>query len=509
MLLCLAALLAGGTVAAAYAVQRIETIYPGISADGVDLSYMGREQAKRVLSERESAYYKDFSVTVELPMDHSITVTAEDAGLTLSSVEAAETAWLYGREGSLFENLITYVRCRFLGETPELDLSSTRSLDEDALRAMVSDVAAGVNEELLKSEMRVGQYSVNIVKGAHALYIDEDTIVQVLSEAILSADRTPIVYEVDMHTDEEMDLDALHAELSCEAISSTYDPATGGGTPSQVGVTFDLAEAKKIWAEAAYGETVAIPLQITEPEMSEEEVNNMLYRDLLGEKTTSLSGSSANRIANVKKACELLNTVILHPGEGFDYNTCLGERTPENGWLPAPAYADGEVRDEYGGGICQVSSTLFVSALLADLQIDKRSCHYFPVGYLTAGMDATVSWGGPEFAFSNSREYPIRLKCFVTDDNRYVTVQVWGTNVDGSYVKINFSGAMPVYGDATLVDASGNPVATGARATIWCHVLSPDGTILKGEGNDYKWFFSEYHYHTEDIMAQAVTAPPV
>ncbi|MBE6969807.1 MAG: hypothetical protein E7442_06810 [Ruminococcaceae bacterium] len=509
MLLSLAALLCGGAVAAAYAVQRIETIYPGISADGVDLSYMGREQAKRVLSEREGAYYKDFSVTVELPMEHSITVTAEDAGLTLSSVEAAETAWLYGREGSLFENLITYVNCRFLGKTPELELGSTRSLDEDALRALVSDVAAEVNEELLKSEMRVGQYSVNIVKGAHALYIDEDTIVQVLSDAILSADRTPIVYEVDMHTDEEMDLDALHAELSCEAISSTYDPSTGGATPSQVGVTFDLPEAKKIWAAAGYGETVAIPLQITEPELQEEELNNMLYRDLLGEKTTSLSGSSPSRIANVAKACELLNTVILQPGESFDYNSCLGERTPENGWLPAPAYADGEVRDEYGGGICQVSSTLFVSALLADLQIDQRSCHYFPVGYLTAGMDATVSWGGPEFAFTNSRDYPIRLKCFVTEDNRYVTIQVWGTNTDGSYVKINFSGAMPVYGDATLVGADGNPVATGARATIWCHVLSPDGTILKGAEDDYKWFYSEYHYHPEDIQAQAVAAPPV
>ena len=70
-------------------------------------------------------------------------------------------------------------------------------------------------------------------------------------------------------------------------------------------------------------------------------------------------------------------------------------------------------------------------------------------------------------------------------------------------MKINYSGAMDVYGDDTIVDSAGNPVATGCRATIWCHVLAPDGTILKGEKGDYHWFLSEYHYHTEDIQARA------
>ena len=77
---------------------------------------------------------------------------------------------------------------------------------------------------------------------------------------------------------------------------------------------------------------------------------------------TSLSGSSADRISNVKKACELLDGLVLIPGQTLSFNDTLGERTEANGWKPATAYANGEVRQEYGGGICQVSSTLYNSS---------------------------------------------------------------------------------------------------------------------------------------------------
>ena len=503
VILILVGLAAGGVFAATVMVRGIDTVYPGVSVGGVELSNLTRAEAEKVLSDMESAYYKDYSLTVKLPQNFSLTITTEDVGLELSSSEAADAAFDYGRSGTDLENLFAYVQGRWLDKKVDIPAASTRKMNEENIRSMVHEVAEEVNAALLKSEMRVGKYSINIVKGAHALYIDEETICDVVKDAILKADPTPIVYTVDMKTDNEMDLDSLHKELTKTAVSSTYDPALGGGTPSQVGVTFDLKEAKRVWAAAEYGETVAIPLQITQPVTTSEEINNMLFRDLLGERTTSLSGSTNSRIANVAKACEKIGSIVLQPGESFDYNATLGERTEANGWLPAPAYADGEVRDEYGGGICQVSSTLFVSTLLADLQIDARTCHYFPVGYLPAGMDATVSWGGPEFKFTNNREYPIRIKAFVSDDKRTVTVQIWGTNVDGSYVKINYSGAMDVYNDNTIVDGAGHGVATGCKATIWCHVFNADGTLRKGGDGGYHWFLSEYHYHAEDIQAAA------
>ena len=114
---------------------------------------------------------------------------------------------------------------------------------------------------------------------------------------------------------------------------------------------------------------------------------------------TSLSGSSADRISNVKKACGLLDGLVLIPGQTLSFNDTLGERTEANGWKPATAYANGEVRQEYGGGICQVSSTLYNAVLYANLEIVERACHQFQVGYLPWGMDATIYWGSLDYKF--------------------------------------------------------------------------------------------------------------
>jgi hypothetical protein len=87
-----------------------------------------------------------------------------------------------------------------------------------------------------------------------------------------------------------------------------------------------------------------------------------------------------------------------------------------------------------GGGICQDSSTLYYCALYANLNITVRDNHYFVVSYLPWGLDATVSWGGPDFRFVNNRDYPIKIKAWVSDG--YLTVEIWGTDVDGSYVQM-------------------------------------------------------------------------
>ena len=213
-------------------------------------------------------------------------------------------------------------------------------------------------------------------------------------------------------------------------------------TESQVGVDFDVAEAERLWAAAGYGETVTVPITITEPELSTQQINDTLFadplsknwtmvklwnRDYCNEVRTSLAGSSNNRIANVKKACDLIDGIMLMPGETFSYNPALGERTEENGWLPAPAYANGEVRQEAGGGICQVSSTLYNAALYANLEIVDRNPHAWPSSYVEKGFDATVNWPGLDFQFKNNTEWPVFLVASYA--NRKVTVSVYGMSL--------------------------------------------------------------------------------
>ena len=290
--------------------------------------------------------------------------------------------------------------------------------------------------------------------------------------------------------------------------------------PSSEGIDFDVAAAVKAWDAAAPGDTVVIPMQVKLPAVTTEELEGKLFadklsknwtmvkiygRDYCDEVRTALSGSTNDRISNVKKACELINDTILCPGQTFSYNEALGERTEKNGWKPATAYANGEVRQEYGGGICQVSSTLYNAVLLANLKIVERECHQFQVGYLPWGMDATVSWGWPDFRFRNDKNYPVKIVAWVDDDTNECCVQIVGTDEDHTYVIMRFNN-WEIFDDTdTYHDADGNPLAVGMAASTW--------RMIYHDGDDYNTatpiseeyeVYSTYKYHTEDIEARNV-----
>jgi len=179
-------------------------------------------------------------------------------------------------------------------------------------------------------------------------------------------------------------------------------------------------------------ETVQIPMEYVKPDILGDEV---YFRDVLGECKTPHTNNE-NRNENLRIACSRLNGLILQPGEELSYNETLGQRTKENGWKPAPAYSGTTLVDSYGGGICQVSSTLYYCTLLSDLEIVSRINHGFPATYIDLGMDATVSWGGPHFSFKNSTNYPIRIEAKVEDG--YVKIQLIGTDEKDYYIEMEY-----------------------------------------------------------------------
>ena len=124
----------------------------------------------------------------------------------------------------------------------------------------------------------------------------------------------------------------------------------------------------------------------------------------------------------------------MNSGDVFSYNDVVGQRTAARGYQAAPAYVQGETVDEIGGGICQTSSTLYLACLRSNLEITERYAHRYVPAYITAGMDATVSWGGPDYKFTNNSLYPIKIVTIY--ENNYLTVRILGTNVDGTSVKM-------------------------------------------------------------------------
>lgn len=491
---CVVALLLAGAAGFGVYVSGSETIYPKVSVNGTDVGGMTAAEAASAL---EAAGWGEGekTVTVELPLEHTLTVNAADVGAELTAQEAADRAFDYCHGGTIIENVMAYVRCLVSGAEVEIKAE----VDEAALADIVREEVTQVKSGLMTSGVEIKGETLEVVKGASAVEIDESELMSLVKTALEDMKYGPLDYEVEVNASVELDIDELYNSICCEAKDAYYDKEKKEVVESVTGVDFNKAEAQKLWDAAELGETVEIPLELTEPERTTEYVESRLFADDLGETvTTSLAGSTQNRITNVQLAAASIDGIILAPGEQFSYNDALGERTTERGYKAAGAYSGGQVVQEVGGGICQVSSTLYYAALLANLQIDVRTCHYFPVGYLPAGLDATVSWGGPEFKFTNNRDWPIKIEASVDTAKNTVSVHIVGTDEDGSYVQMTYATWL-VYGNSEYPET-----ATGYKAATYRSVFDKNGNLLSKELEAY----SEYHYHEEDIVYPTPTPSP-
>lgn len=155
------------------------------------------------------------------------------------------------------------------------------------------------------------------------------------------------------------------------------------------------------------------------------------YTDLLAEYETKFNEQQLNRSQNIKIATTKINGTVVLPGEIFSYNNTVGYRTETDGFKLAPMYIGGKLVDGIGGGVCQVSSTLYNAVLCANLEVIERKSHQFLPAYIEVGRDATVADGYIDFKFKNTRKYPIKIIC--SAQNGVVKVKIYGRKQDTEY----------------------------------------------------------------------------
>lgn len=164
-------------------------------------------------------------------------------------------------------------------------------------------------------------------------------------------------------------------------------------------------------------------IQPTQAELREKYLDKMdlKSKDVLGFYHTSMNGSTDARKHNIKKAIKRINGQKLKQNETFSYNGTVGNSNiSEDGWQKAGAIVNGQLVEDYGGGICQVSSTLFNAANEAGMRMVERHGHSKTVGYVPAGMDATVAYGYLDFQFANPFDEKVKIKAKTFDDEHVV-----------------------------------------------------------------------------------------
>lgn len=294
-----------------------------------------------------------------------------------------------------------------------------------------------------------------------------------------------------------------------------YDKETGkfvfsegcsGTAVNQEKLSRDIVSAVK--AEK-YDAVIDVELRKVSPELSMEEAKN-LYKTLAT--FTTETTNNAKRNTNVRLAAEALNGTIVQPGEEFSFNAVVGQRTAEKGYQDAAAYNSGEVVQEIGGGVCQMSSTLYRVVFQSGMKITYRRSHTFEPNYVTPGQDAAISWGLPDFRFINESEGPIGIRASYAD--RKATVSIFGIPVLEDGVKWDLYSEKtedmdipePVYvEDNTLPPGTEKIEKAGSQGSRWVtyKVVTKDGKEverIEDHSKTYKGHAPVIRRNTSSVM---------
>lgn len=264
--------------------------------------------------------------------------------------------------------------------------------------------------------------------------------------------------------------------------------------PEKQGITLEVDEAQKTIQDYLSSQwrsglgMVTLPAQITEAAHKASELQTV--QDILGSASTDYSSSSANRAANIQRGTELLNGTVVYPGESVSVTELVIPFDEENGYAPAPSYENGEVVDSYGGGICQVSTTLYMSLLRAELEITERHNHSMIVNYVKPSMDAAISEGYKDLKFTNNLETPIYIEGYTSGgevgfvvygqeyrpEGRSVTYE--SETLETIEPEVELTASQDSFGTITQ---TGSP-HTGYNACLW-KIVSENGKETKEQVN--------------------------
>lgn len=313
---------------------------------------------------------------------------------------------------------------------------------------------------------RYGQDAITLVKGRTDVKVQADHTRNAITQA-LATGGDEVTVSVATMAPAELDFDSVYNEIFAAASAAYLDKETGEIVPSVTGKSFDVQTARAALDAAEEGEIVRVALDLTVPSPTTEELEAILFRDILGEASTRVTGT-ADRRMNVGVAADFLNGHIVYPDEEFSFNQICSPYTVDNGYGKATAYVNGLSKDTVAGGICQASSTLYWATLKANLETVERSAHRYEPSYIRGGLDATVygdygDEGGLDFRFKNTSGQPIKLEAHMDEKNN-LHVLIHGTDTTG------------VHGEPY----SANRVVTAPYKTIYeARESIPQGTTKK------------------------------
>lgn len=429
-----------------YNVSHNDVIAQQIYICGIDVSGLTKSEAKEKVS---NIFEEIKSTDIHLYTndgEYETYIHPTEIDLEFDTDSAINYAFAIGKNG----NILTDNYDVFDTMVNGLNIIPTYTLDENALNSILSDLSKDLPNAVVESGYYIENSNLILTKGSSGYIVNVSQTNLNIQDSLSTLDflSNPVELSLTPQDPKELDLDAIYNEVHKDAVDAYYTTKPYAVYPSSNGVDFkiSISEAKKLLANS--DKECTIPLKTVYPKVTTNMIGREAFPNLLATFSTRYASSNTNRTTNLKLAANKINGTVLLPGETFSYNAVVGERTIAAGYKEAAIYQNGQVVDGLGGGICQISTTLFNAALLANLKIEEIHNHQFVPSYVTAGRDATVVYGAKDFQFSNSRNYAIKIECSVSggiakfniygvkESNEYdVSISAKITSQTSSYIK--------------------------------------------------------------------------
>lgn len=399
----------------------------GISILGIDISKQSKADALQTV---QSTIEKRLPDEIKLiHNDYETSIATESLSISFDIESAINEAYSIGRSGNILENDLTVIKTLL----EPINITPTLTLDEEQLKSSLSDISSKLPDTVKESSYYIEDGNLILTKGNTGNVIKVDEMANYIKESIqnLAIANTSLEIITEEQSPTPLDIDAIHNEIYKQASDAYFTQNPYAVYPSENGLDFAISvdEAKAMLQEEK--EEYVIPLQVLYPNVTTNMIGQEAFPDLLSSFSTKYSTSDRDRTTNLQLAANKINGTVVMPGDTFSYNTVVGERTIAAGYKEAPIYVSGEVVDGLGGGICQITSTLYNAVVYANLEIVERSNHQFVPSYVGASRDATVVYGSIDFKFKNNRDYPIKILCSV--NNGIASFQIYGLKTNNEY----------------------------------------------------------------------------
>lgn len=405
-----------------------EKMISGIYINGIEVSNLTINEAYDKLKEELQKNIQN-NIIVQKE-EYETTISLEQLEVNYNIIEAINEAYKIGRNKNIIISNYQIIKAKLFHEKIEKDIE----FNEEQLNLIIEDISAKIPNLVVESSYYIEENNLIISNGKAGIKVNEEQLKSKIKEAIKKQVQGEKIETIQIPTyqkqPDEIDIEKIKQEICKEPQNASYQDNQIYREVEGIDFKISIEEIEKLLEQEK--EEYIIPLTIKEPEITIEDLaEENIFPEQLSKYITRYDESNINRSINIKLASEKINGTILMPGETFSYNKVVGERTIKAGYKEASVYMNGKVVDGIGGGICQVSSTLYNAVLEANLEIVSRKNHYFITSYVSASRDATVAYGTIDFQFKNTRSYPIKIECI--SQNGICQIKVYGIKEDIEY----------------------------------------------------------------------------